>query len=99
MKHVTNGPSDVTVGVGDTIELRLRESMSRDSCWSASRVGEGLVLRDIRFVPSGYPLPGGSGERIFCFKAKHPGKWPLALRMRRNADLCADRAQMIITVA
>lgn len=99
MKHVTSGPGDLTVAIGDTVEVRLRESMARDSCWSTSRIGEGLVLRDIRFLPSRYPLPGGTGERIFCFKAKQPGSWPLSLRMRRREDLCADRAQMTITVA
>lgn len=99
MKHIATGPKDVTVGVGDTIELHLPENTSRDYCWSTSRVGEGLVLRDIRFLPSKNPLPGGTGERVFCFKARRAGTWPISLRMRKHADLVADRANMTVTVA
>lgn len=80
------------------IELHLKENTSRDYCWSTTRVGAGLVLRDIRFVPSKNPLPGAGSERVFYVKATRAGNWPLSLRMRRMADLNADRASMTITV-
>ncbi|WP_241384445.1 protease inhibitor I42 family protein [Rhodococcus sp. CH91] len=98
MKYIAAGPKDVTVGVGDTVELHLTEDLSRDCCWSTSRIGEGLVLRDIRFLPSKNPLPGGTGERIFCFQARRAGTWPVSLRLRRHLDLWADSARMTVTV-
>ncbi|UYP20721.1 protease inhibitor I42 family protein [Rhodococcus sp. Z13] len=99
MKHISTGPKDVTVGVGDVVELHLPENTSRDYCWSTAQIGEGLVLHDMRFVPSKNPLPGGAGERIFSFKARRPGTWPVRLKMRKHADLVADEARMTVTVA
>ncbi|MEU5840573.1 protease inhibitor I42 family protein [Rhodococcus sp. NPDC047139] len=99
MNHISTGPKDVTVGVGDTIEVHVPEGTSREVCWSTSRIGKGLVLHDVRFVPSKNPLPGATGERVFYFKARRPGTWPISLRMRRHEDLCAARANMTVTVA
>lgn len=98
MKHITTGPHDLTVDVGDTIELHLPENTSRDYCWSTTRIGKGLNLRDIRFVPSKNPLPGATSERVFYVQAKRPGVWPLSLRMRKHLDLAASFADMTITV-
>ncbi|MBM7461146.1 protease inhibitor I42 family protein [Rhodococcus coprophilus] len=98
MKHIRTGPQDLTVDVGDMIELHMEESTSRDYCWFTSRVGAGLVLHDVRFVPSKNPLPGAGGERVFYLKASRVGRWPVALRMRRLADLDADRAYMTVDV-
>ncbi|MEE2034217.1 protease inhibitor I42 family protein [Rhodococcus chondri] len=97
-KHITTGPRDISVDVGDTIELHVKENTSRDYCWSTTRVGKGLVLRDVRFVPSMNPLPGATSERVFYLRAKRPGVWPLSLRMRRMMDLTADSENMTITV-
>ncbi len=98
MKHISTGPHDVTVDVGDMVELHLKENTSRDYCWFTNRVGAGLVLHDVRCVPSENPFPGASIDRIFYLKARRPGRWPVSLRMRRLADLDADRAQMTVTV-
>jgi inhibitor of cysteine peptidase len=98
MKHITTGPRDLTVDVGDIIELHLPENTSRDYCWSTTRIGKGLNLRDIRFVPSNNPLPGATSERVFYLRAKRSGTWPLSLRMRRHMDLSAALADMTVTV-
>ena len=98
MKHISTGPRDLTVDVGDMIELHLKENTSRDYCWSTTRLGAGLILHDIRFVPSKNPLPGAGSERVFYVKAARAGRWPLALRMREKTDLDADSASMTITV-
>ena len=98
MKHVSTGPRDLTVDVGDMIELRVEENTSRDYCWFVNRMGAGLVLHDVRFVPSKNPFPGAASERVFYLHARRAGSWPVSLRMRRLADLDADRANMTVTV-
>lgn len=98
MKHISTGPQDLTVDVGDMIELHVEENTSRDYCWFINRVGAGLLLHDIRFVPSKNPFPGAAGKRIFYIKAIREGSWPVALRMRRHSDLDADRAEMTVDV-
>ena len=98
MKHISTGPHDVTVDVGDMVELHLKENTSRDYCWFTNRVGAGLVLHDVRCVPSKIPFPGQVDRPDLLPQGTASGPWPVSLRMRRLADLDADRAQMTVTV-
>ena len=98
MRHVTTGPQDLQVAVGDTIELHLPENTARDYTWCPTRIGDGLLLSDVRFVPSRNPLPGAGSERILYLRAKRTGTWPVALQMQRGAHVPADERSMTVTV-
>ncbi len=98
MRHVTTGTRDLQVAVGDTIELHLPENTSRDYTWCPTHIGKGLLLSDVRFVPSRNPLPGAGSERILYLRAKRPGTWPVSLQLQRAEHRSADERSMTVTV-
>lgn len=98
MRHVTTGPRDLQVAVGDTIELHLAENTSRDYTWCPTHIGKGLLLSDVRFVPSRNPLPGAGSERILYLRAKRAGTWPVSLQLQRAEHMPADERRMTVTV-
>jgi inhibitor of cysteine peptidase len=78
------GGGEVSVGVGDTVTLRLPENATTGYVWSVVERGSGLSLEDDRSVPGADTAAGAGGEHLFRLRAEQTGDWRVDFRLARE---------------
>jgi predicted secreted protein len=92
--------SEATIGLGDTLSVRLPVQMETGACWKVVGLPETLERDGARIVGDD-ERPGAIGTQVFWFRARKKGIAKLALAKRRPwefADPPLDTFQIKITV-
>ncbi len=74
----------VTMSPGDSLHITLNENPSTGFRWTVEGAdNDALELLSSDYVPATRPVPGGSGQHVWRFKAKNPGDVRLLLKHSR----------------
>ena len=79
-----NGKS-VTIGPSDNLQIAVNENPGPGFRWTVEGAdNETLEVLSSDYVPATSPMPGGSGQHVWRFKAKNPGDVRLLLKHWRS---------------
>jgi predicted secreted protein len=83
--RVTEGESQVTTAVGDSVVVRLVEPGSTGFQWTTQVEGDAVVedFSTLHGPDGGDPAPGRAGSRLVGLKAVNPGSADVTFSLRR----------------